>query len=123
MIWPLSRLGEFEEAKRAVDEFSKKGKPIHTKSLHAYVMAYTEKENARRLIEEVRREDTQGLASSYVLALASFVLGDLKTGFDLLEQSLERHEGFLLNMKVDYELDDFRSDPRYVSLLNKLGLG
>ena len=86
-------------------------------------MAYTEKENARRLIAKVRREDKEGLASSYFLALASFVLGDFKTGFDLLEQSLERHEGFLLNMKVDYELDDFRSDPRYVSLLNKLGLG
>jgi hypothetical protein len=123
MVWPLCRLGEFEEARRVINQFSKKGKPIHTKMLLAYVMAYTDKESARRLIAEVRREDTDRLASAYFLALASFVLGDLDTGFDLLEQSLEKREAFLLNMKVDYELDDNRSDPRYLSLLNKLGLG
>ncbi len=123
MAKPLCRLGKFEEALRAVNEYSKKANPTHAKTARAYVLAYTDKEKAKNLIGEVRREDTEGVVPSYVLALASFALGDVETGFALLEQSFERHEPDILIMKVDYELDGVRSDPRYLSLLNKLGLG
>ena len=119
---PLCRLGRVEEALRKVEEFSRTGNPMHVKVARAYVLSYSDKENAQRLISQIQKEDVDWIASSYYLALASFVLGDHDTGFALLNQAVDRKEDDIF-VKVDLELDHVRSDPRFLSLIKKLGLG
>ncbi len=123
MIPPLCKMGQFEKAMRALNELSKKAMPILAKTFRAYVLAHTDKEKARKLIEEVQKEDTQGTALLSVLAGAAFLLGEVETGFTLLEQSFQRHDIVLLRLKNISAFDEIRSDPRYLSMLKKLGLG
>jgi len=56
------------------------------------------------------------------MALLCFALGKNDLGFQWLEKSYEEHDGWLMNMKVDFLLDDVRDDPRFAALLKKIGL-
>jgi hypothetical protein len=71
-----------------------------------------------RALEHAQRE----AASPYVLSLFYFALGRKDEGFTLLERAYaERDDNFAM-MKVDPRLASARSDPRYASLLGRLGL-
>ena len=66
------------------------------------MLSYFDKENAQRLISQIQKEDPDWMASSYYLALASFVLGDHDTGFALLDQAVARNEDDIF-IKLDPE--------------------
>jgi TolB-like protein/Tfp pilus assembly protein PilF len=71
-----------------------------------------------RALEHAQRE----AVSPYVLSLFYFALGRRDEGFTLLERAYaERDDNFAM-MKVDPRLASARSDPRYASLLGRLGL-
>ncbi len=121
-IQPLCYLKRFEDAIRRIDEFEKiANHPDQAKFYRAYVDAHRgEKEKVRKVIAEA--EDKGGSVSLYFMALTCFVLGDVDKAFEFMEKAYERSEHELLNLAVDRELDDARSDPRYLSLISKIGL-
>jgi tetratricopeptide (TPR) repeat protein len=122
-IQPLCYLKRFDEAMKAIDEFEKLSTHSdEAKFFRAYVEAHKgEKEKARKMIYETDSEELGGLISQYLIALTCFVLGDLDRAFELMERAYQRGEHELLNLAVDRELDNVRSDPRYLSLLKKIG--
>ncbi|HEV2389153.1 MAG TPA: adenylate/guanylate cyclase domain-containing protein [Nitrososphaerales archaeon] len=122
MIQLLCRLGRFDEALGVVEEIRKKGKPIWGDVARAHVLAHTDKKRALQLISRIEKEDREGAASRYMLALASFVAGDADRGFALLERARKTDPADILNVAVDYELAQVRSDVRYTSLVKRLGL-
>ena len=71
-----------------------------------------------RVLEHAQRE----AVSPYVLALFHFALGRDDEGFALLERAYVERDDNLTMMKVDPRLGSARSDPRYASLIRRLGL-
>ena len=61
--------------------------------------------------------DCRGMAMVYV------ALGDNDTALNWLEKSSENHEESLCSIKVDTKWSPLRSDPRFIALLKKIGLG
>jgi hypothetical protein len=61
-------------------------------------------------------------ASPYYMALLCFSLGKNDLGFQWLGKSYEERDGWLMNLEVDFMLDDVRDDPRFSALLKKIGL-
>ncbi len=59
---------------------------------------------------------------SYHLAWLYLGLGETDRAFEHLEEAYEMKERMLLDLKVDPVWDPIRSDPRYLSLLRRLGL-
>jgi serine/threonine protein kinase/tetratricopeptide (TPR) repeat protein len=55
-------------------------------------------------------------------AVFHFSIGENDRGFEWLDKAYEEHDPFLWYVKVDHNLDDVRSDPRYLDLLKKVGL-
>jgi tetratricopeptide (TPR) repeat protein len=49
-------------------------------------------------------------------------LGDKDQAFAWLDKAVEERDGALLHLKVDPSCDSLRSDPRYASLLRRIGL-
>jgi hypothetical protein len=49
------------------------------------------------------------------------LLGETDRRFGLMEAGLQRGDRLILAMGIDRELDSYRSDPRYVSILEKVG--
>jgi tetratricopeptide (TPR) repeat protein len=70
------------------------------------------------VLEHAKREPV----SPYLVALFHFALGRNDEGFELLERAYAERDRELLSMKMDSHLVSVRSDPRYVNLLDRLGL-
>lgn len=91
-------------------------------SLAQIYAAAGQKEEALKIIEEVGSEmaltgnDYRGMALVYA------ALQKPDEAFEWLEKSYEEHEESLCNLKVDPKLDPLRSDPRFKSMLYKVGL-
>lgn len=124
LIQPLCRLGRYDEAMEEVDELAKKGRRAWGKVARAYVLAFYDKEKARQLIEDIDREYTTSVLPLAWLGLACFVLGDADKGFEFYERSFRSQSAFdLSNLKIDYELEPYRADQRYRTLVKRLGIG
>ena len=79
-------------------------------------------EDARRLIDDVQRDELMTEQMSRGLALVYAALGENDIAFKYLEESYARHEESILSLKVDPKLDPLRSDPRFAALLKKIGI-
>ena len=80
-------------------------------------------EEARKLSEVVER-DPQVIEQAYRgLALVYAALGENDSAFKWLEKSYERREESILSLKVDPKVDRLRSDPRFIALLKRIGVG
>ncbi len=77
--------------------------------------------------QQVLKDLLKRARKSYVppLALASlyFDLGEKDQGFGWLDRAYQEHDSTLLEIKVDPGFDSVRSDPRFINLLKKIGLG
>ena len=78
-----------------------------------------------------RHAEAQQLAERYAAELASgpdyaaFMLTsprDRTRALDLLEQAYDRHTGHIVNIAVDPLYDPLRSEPRFLALVDKLGV-
>jgi serine/threonine-protein kinase len=79
-------------------------------------------EEARRLVDDVKRDQLVIDQFHRGLALVHAALGENELAFAHLERSYDRHEEALLTLKVDPKVDPLRSDPRFTALLRKIGL-
>lgn len=58
----------------------------------------------------------------YCKVVAHLGLGNSQLALDLLEQAVTAHDGLLVFLKVDPVFNPIRSQPRFIALLEKLGL-
>lgn len=80
-------------------------------------------EKAQKILEQtIEISKLKFFQMDYQLAVLSFALGNIDQGFTYLEKAVENKENFVKELKVDFLLDDVRSDPRFQSLLKKMGL-
>jgi hypothetical protein len=105
-----------------LEELAKVDKSGLIKTGRAYVKAFTDKEEAKRMISEIEREIVGQLQDWYMLGLASFVAGDFDKSFGLLERAYKENESTLMNVKMDYELAPVRNDSLYFALVERMHL-
>ena len=80
-------------------------------------------EKANEILEQtIEISKLKFFPMDYQLAVLYFSLGDTDQGFSYLEKAVENKENFVKELKIDSLLDDVRSDPRFQSLLKKMGL-
>jgi adenylate cyclase len=111
------------EALQAAETYSKLAEPADAKLVYANVYAHAGNfYESRRLLSELEGEHKEHHISPYSIALVRFQLGDNDKGFELLERAYRDHDRYLFAMAIDPELDGVRSDPRYLSMLERIGL-
>jgi len=80
----------------------------------------------RRLLPELvlhQREYGTSDIGAYDIASLQFSLGEYDNGFKWLERSFSEKETPLLRIAADPDFGSIRTDPRYLDLLKRLGLG
>jgi TolB-like protein/Tfp pilus assembly protein PilF len=78
---------------------------------------------AKKLLSELEKMKASGeYIPSSNLAGLSVETGDVDTGFKWLNRAFEERDGFLPYLKTSDSFDTVKSDPRYLSLLKKIGL-
>jgi adenylate cyclase len=117
--------GDFEAALKEVEALGTTTNRVREQRLMtAYVLAAMgRKSEARELLKEVESEWRIENINPYVIALVYFVLRDDDAGFRWLDTSYDVHDGALNLVGIDFELDHVRDDPRYLSILERVGLG
>jgi len=86
-----------------------------------------DKQAVRRLLPELEaalRENVSGAYGLQAVLIGELYisLGEKDKGFEWLELSYSRREGYLPFITIDREMDEVRTDPRYLDLLKRLGL-
>jgi TolB-like protein/Flp pilus assembly protein TadD len=93
-----------------------------TVSLAQCYAAFGKRDQALKLIESMYPENLSGGNLLRGIALVYAALGENDMAFTWLEKGYEQRAESLTTLKVDPKVDSLRSDPRFVSLLKKVGL-
>ena len=80
------------------------------------------KGKALQILAESVEESKHGHTSVVPLAALCFALGEKDQGFRYLEKACEEGDMFLRILQATVSFDSVRSDPRFISLLKRMGL-
>jgi TolB-like protein/Tfp pilus assembly protein PilF len=80
------------------------------------------KDDARKIVAEIETAKELGANDYRGMALVYVALGENDTAFLWLEKSFEKREESLCSLKIDPKMEPLRSDPRYSTMLKKIGL-
>jgi DNA-binding winged helix-turn-helix (wHTH) protein/TolB-like protein/Tfp pilus assembly protein PilF len=99
------------------------GGNTQTLSITAYALALAgERERARGLLEDLRRMSGERYVPPYNLGMVHHGLGEREEALDWLEKAFDGRDVLLTFVAVDPKWDAFRSDQRFVSLLQRMNL-
>ncbi len=80
------------------------------------------KDEARKVLNEMKQLAQQRYVSAHDVALIYMGLGEKDLAFTWLEKAYEERSFLLPNIKAEPRLDSLRSDPRFQDLLRRIGL-
>jgi len=111
----------------AVDAFQKAtalsgGSSLMKASLARALAVAGRTSEARQILGELKQAGLTGYLSPYYLALIHAGLNDKAEAFGALEAAVEDRSDWCAFLKVDPRFDPLRSDPRFTSLLRRVGL-
>jgi adenylate cyclase len=86
----------------------------------AYVRA-GKMDEARNVLADLLKMKEQGFGSETAIAGVYVSLGEKDKAIEWLQRAYERHIGYLVFINCDPTFDDLRPDPRFQSLLKKIG--
>jgi pentatricopeptide repeat protein len=100
-----------------------KGSPAATGILiRAYAHA-GRRNDALRLLEELKRREATGYVPAAAFVNAYLGLGENELAFDRLEQAYKERSNILQFLKTHPYFDPIRGDPRFIELVRRVGLG
>jgi serine/threonine-protein kinase len=111
--------------KEALEELQKE-KSLHGGILEPHLgIVYNlmgQRDKTRRILDELIERSEKEYISPYGIALLHFVLGENDLGFSCLDKASETRDGWMVQIKIDFLLDNVRSDPRFKEILKKINL-
>jgi len=120
----LEALGRFDEARREYEEGRRLAGGVAGPSFGlAHVEASSGNETAaRRILEELIAARPNRVVSAWGIAALHAALGDVDDAFRWLDVAVEESASGLIFLRVHPRLDPIRRDPRYPTLLRRVGL-
>jgi serine/threonine protein kinase/Flp pilus assembly protein TadD len=116
--------GKKQEAITALSKaftFSSGGLAFAAHLGYAYALAGKHAE-ALEVLNEMEELGREKYVSAYYFAIVYLGFGDLERVFQWLEKAYEERSGFLVFLAVEPMFDSLREDPRFLDLLNRIGI-
>ena len=79
------------------------------------------KDEARKLLQDLQEEAKVRYVTPYWIAMIYVGLDEKDEAFKWFEKAFEERSWFLIFIKMDPWMDSMRSDPRYTSLIRRIG--
>jgi tetratricopeptide (TPR) repeat protein len=115
--------GMYERAIELYRKMSEESGGEHMLAGLAHVYARAGRKNeARKVISRIKGLSQSARFSSIYWALAYVALGDDDETMKWLEKAYEEKENWMLYLNIDSRFDPLRSDPRFRSLIERVGL-
>ena len=120
---PLEQQQKYQEAIAELEKARQIDETPIILALLCHVYAVTGKTNdAHRIINQLNVLSKQAYVDPYFLAEIHTALGERDQAFQELEKAYEQRSSWLVWLKVEPKFDSLRDDPRYTSLLKRIGL-
>jgi len=116
--------GKYEEAIAEFQEaINLSGVLLENKGALGYGYAVSgRREEAMKVVSELEQLSKREYVSPFHIALIYVGLDQKDQAFEWLYKAIENPDIFLIQLKVDPQLDSLRSDPRFKELLRKMNL-
>lgn len=120
----LTLHGQFEEAERVLREATGlAGAGTYTRVTLAYALAMGgRRDYAEALLKELEEKLVRDYVSPVELATLNIGLSSPDKALDWAERALEERRGWMAYLKVHPIVDPLRGNPRFVALMEKMGL-
>ncbi len=118
------RLGRYEESINALNRSMElmSGSVVPLSAMGYVLAASGRRDEARAILEHLKKLGEQRYVSPYFLALIHTSLGDRAAAFKCLERAFELRDEWLIWLGTEPRLDYLRDDPRFADLLLRVGL-
>ena len=118
------RLGNFEEAQRALERFKRTADaPLVASAHRALVLAHEGRtDEARAILRSLEDARATGYVPAALLGRVYAALGDVDRALAALSEAKAEHSFSLLFLAVDPDYEPLRADPRFRALVEELGL-
>lgn len=125
ILFPYLETGRRDDALAAIAAWRKAEPGNWGLSLEAEVNARAGRaEQARRLMEELKRAERRGEpVDPFAFVAPNVAMGNLDAAFANLDRAIARHSPGLTALKVDPAYKSVRSDARFQAALKRLGFG
>jgi tetratricopeptide (TPR) repeat protein len=117
-------MGSFPEAEAAYQkaiQMSNDDLIIRANAAHFYAVS-EQTERARSELAELEEVSKQKYVSSFSLAMICVGLGEDDRAFEYFDEALKERSDMLVYLNVDPRFNRLRIDPRFQSLVKKVGL-
>jgi TolB-like protein/DNA-binding winged helix-turn-helix (wHTH) protein/Flp pilus assembly protein TadD len=114
--------GMFDKAIADLESASEGGASFSGALGHAYAVA-GKKAEARMLLRDLKQSSARPYFPPYQLALIHVGLGEKEEALNLLEKAYEERYPWLMHLAVEPRWDPLRSEPRFKTLISRIGLG
>ena len=123
MAWAKEQMGDYEKAialhERAI-ELSDRA-PLYVSALgYSYGLAGRNSE-AQQILDELVGQESEGLAEPFHVAMVHIGLGNNEQAIDWLEKAFAARSSHMLYIKQGAQFDPLREDPRFISLIDRMG--
>jgi tetratricopeptide (TPR) repeat protein len=121
--WVYEKKGRFEEAIRELEEASRLD-PSPSWRLAGVAEAYAlagRRREAMRALEELQQLRSKSYVSPFYIAQAYTALGEKDHALEWLEKAYAERDSSMAYLKVHDRFDSLLSDPRFQSLLQRMG--
>jgi serine/threonine-protein kinase len=88
---------------------------------HIYAVS-GQRDEAYQVLDELKERSTERYISPFDLAIIYAGLGEKDQAFEWLEKAYEERNQWMTWLKVEPRLDVLRSDPRFIDLVQRVGL-
>ncbi len=121
--WAYGLSGRYPEAiaeTRTASELNKG--PAQEGYLGLWLAKSGNRDEAFKLLSELKQKSTQNYIQSYTFALIYIGLGDKEEALNWLEKESAGHSEISSNFAISPELDDLRAEPRFRAMLRRMNL-
>ena len=123
LILNYLEVSRYDEALKAAEAFSKLSTAGQSKGTYAMIYAHIGRnDEARKMVGELEDVYKEEHVNPSLLATIHFKLGEINKGFEWLEKAYAGHDRYIFIMVLNHDMDGVRSDPRYLSILQRIGL-
>ncbi len=119
--WTLRHAGSADEAVRVAEKAldASSGGQVYVAGLGAAYAAAGRHSDARATLARLREMPAHSYVSPYHTALIHLLLGEREQALALLREAYDIHEGWLVWLGVEPQLDPLRGEPEFEELLIK----
>ncbi len=118
------RKSKYDEALTSAEKYGELStKPLETKLYKAEILASKRDTiESRKLLAEVEENYAREVLSPFKIGIVHLLLGETNLCFEWLNKAYNEHDPNIMLMNVEPELEAVKGDPRFLSLLEKVGL-